>query len=341
MDNTLTQIIKIARPKSSDSSIKTYIRLIQKIKVGTPKGLNDAESYEWIDDLDPIKEYFILNQDKIKTESTKRNYYVALMIYIEGINGGDHHSNEWSINPSWLYFNNEVNTINKKYMDKQKSGNLTESQTENMAEKKDILKMINDLKKLLPSNPSLQVPYVLFSIYMELPVRNEIATLKIIKKGEYNKITNDSEQTPENYLMIDKNQMFIIRNSYKTSASKNGGTKTDELSKPLKRIINAYIKLLTNEDNRLFPTLFPKPDKDGNLPSVSTPELNLTKLLTRTTEKYLDGKKISTTILAKLTSADLIANTPAEEVPQQLIKISDKRGTSLNNLVPIYTNNNK
>tara|TARA_R110000823_G_scaffold76651_2_gene175096 strand:- start:505 stop:1530 length:1026 start_codon:yes stop_codon:yes gene_type:complete len=341
MDNTLTQIIKIARPKSSDSSIKTYIRLIQKIKVGTPKGLNDAESYEWIDDLDPIKEYFILNQDKIKTESTKRNYYVALMIYIEGINGGDHHSNEWSINPSWLYFNNEVNTINKKYMDKQKSGNLTESQTENMAEKKDILKMINDLKKLLPSNPSLHVPYVLFSIYMELPVRNEIATLKIIKKGEYNKITNDSEQTPENYLMIDKNQMFIIRNSYKTSASKNGGTKTDELSKPLKRIINAYIKLLTNEDNRLFPTLYPKPDKDGNLPSVSTPELNLTKLLTRTTEKYLDGKKISTTILAKLTSADLIANTPAEEVPQQLIKISDKRGTSLNNLVPIYTNNNK
>lgn len=340
MDNTLTQIIKIARPKSSDSSIKTYIRLIQKIKVGTPKGLNDAESYEWIDDLDPIKEYFILNQDKIKTESTKRNYYVALMIYIEGINGGDHHSNEWSINPSWLYFNNEVNTINKKYMDKQKSGNLTESQTENMAEKKDILKMINDLKKLLPSNPSLHVPYVLFSIYMELPVRNEIATLKIIKKGEYNKITNDSEQTPENYLMIDKNQMFIIRNSYKTSASKNGGTKTDELSKPLKRIINAYIKLLTNEDNRLFPTLYPKPDKDGNLPSVSTPELNLTKLLTRTTEKYLDGKKISTTILAKLTSADLIANTPAEEVPQQLIKISDKRGTSLNNLVPIYTNNN-
>ena len=340
MDNTLTQIIKIARPKSSDSSIKTYIRLIQKIKVGTPKGLNDAESYEWIDDLDPIKEYFILNQDKIKTESTKRNYYVALMIYIEGINGGDHHSNEWSINPSWLYFNNEVNTINKKYMDKQKSGNLTESQTENMAEKKDILKMINDLKKLLPSNPSLHVPYVLFSIYMELPVRNEIATLKIIKKGEYNKITNDSEQTPENYLMIDKNQMFIIRNSYKTSASKNGGTKTDELSKPLKRIINAYIKLLTNEDNKLFPTLYPKPDKDGNLPSVSTPELNLTKLLTRTTEKYLDGKKISTTILAKLTSADLIANTPAEEVPQQLIKISDKRGTSLNNLVPIYTNNN-
>tara|TARA_R110000782_G_scaffold74439_1_gene148704 strand:- start:404 stop:1495 length:1092 start_codon:yes stop_codon:yes gene_type:complete len=362
MDNTLTQIIKIARPKSSDSSIKTYIRLIQKIKVGTPKGLNDAESYEWIDDLDPIKEYFILNQDKIKTESTKRNYYVALMIYIEGINGGDHHSNEWSINPSWLYFNNEVNAINKKYMDKQKSGNLTESQTENMAEKKDILKMINDLKKLLPSNPSLHVPYVLFSIYMELPVRNEIATLKIIKKGAYNKMINDTGSFPndsvgapssfDNYLMIDKNQMFIIRNSYKTSASKNGGTKTDELSKPLKRIINAYIKTLgpdalkydstalDSENYRLFPTLYPKPDKDGNLPSVSTPELNLTKLLTRTTEKYLDGKKISTTILAKLTSADLIANTPAEEVPQQLIKISDKRGTSLNNLVPIYTNNN-
>lgn len=363
MDDKLIEIIKTARPKSSDTSIKTYIRLIQKVKIGTPLGLNETETYEWIDDLEPIKEYFIFNQEKIKTESTKRNYYVALMIYIEGINGGDQNSNEWSINPSWVYFNKEVNTINKQYMDKQKAGNLTESQIENMASKDDILKMIKDLKKLLPSNPSLHVPYVLFNIYMELPVRNEIATLKIIKKGPYNKMINDTGSFPndypggpspfDNYLMIDKNQMFIIRNSYKTSASKNGGTKTDELSKPLKRIINAYIKTLgpdalkydssalDSENYRLFPTLYPKPDKNGNLPEVSTPELNLTKLLTRTTEKYLDGKKISTTILAKLTSADLIANTPAQEVPQQLIKISDKRGTALNNLVPIYTNNNK
>jgi hypothetical protein len=76
------------------------------------------------------------------------------------------------------------------------------------------------------------------------------------------------------------------------------------------------------------------------MPEYSTPELNLTKLLTRTTEKLLNGKKISTTILAKLTTKDTIENTPPLDVPLAIIKIADVRGTGLNNAVPIYANNN-
>ena len=76
------------------------------------------------------------------------------------------------------------------------------------------------------------------------------------------------------------------------------------------------------------------------MPEFSTPELNLTKLLTRTTEKFLNGKKISTTILAKLTTKDTLENTPPLDVPLAIIKIADVRGTTLNNALPIYANNN-
>lgn len=333
---TIEEIINIARPNSADSSVRAYARLIKKVKQVIPASLvNPTDpSHAWINDIKRIDEY--LNKSNLK-DSTKRNYYVALMILVEGINGGPTMPHIWTKLDNWIHYNTFVDEINKNYMEKQKSGELTESQKDNMATKEEILKMIKDMKTKLPLQ---QVPYVLFNIYMELPVRNEIANLKIIKKLDYNRLIKHKNDT-ENYLLIEKTKMFIIRNKFKTSNSpQSGGQKISEISKPLKRIIHAYIKQLDPEDNRLFPTLYPKPNKDGAMPEYSTPELNLTKLLTRTTEKLLNGKKISTTILAKLTTTHTLENTPPLDVPSAIIKIADVRGTSLNMSVPIYTNNN-
>ena len=338
---SIEDIIKIARPKSAESSIKAYARLIRKIKTGIPSALvnpNDP-THAWINDIDKIEDNLKRNNYE---KSTKRNYYVALMIYIEGINGGSVAPHIWTKLDNWIHCNNYVEGVNKEYMDKQKKGELTESQKKNMATKDEIVEMLKEMKKNLPHQI---VPYVLFNIYLELPVRNEIATLKMMRKIDYNRLVKHRNDT-DNYLVLEKNKMFIIRNKFKTSKSViSGGRKVDELSKPLRRIITNYIKHLhkgnieVSEDLRLFPSLYPKPNKDGDMPAFSTPELNLTKLLTRTTEKLIN-KKISTTILAKLTISDTLVNTPSEEVPQQLINIADTRGTALNNLVPIYSNNN-
>ena len=327
---SIEDIIKIARPKSADSSVRAYSRLIKKVKQVIPASLvNPTDpAHAWINDIKRIDEY--LNKSNLK-DNTKRNYYVALMILVEGLNGGPSMPHIWTKLDNWIHYNKFVDVINKDYIEKQKAGGLTDSQKDNMATKHEILKMIHDMKSKLPLQ---QVPYVLFNIYMELPVRNEIANLKIIKKKDYNILVKHKNDN-DNYLLIEKTDMFIIRNNYKTKNSpQSGGQKSSKLSKPLKRIINSYIKQLDPEDNRLFPTLYPKPNKDGVMPEFSTPELNLTKLLTRTTEKLLNGKKISTTILAKLTTADTLENTPPLDVPLAIIKIADTRGTSLNVAVP-------
>tara|TARA_R110000787_G_scaffold3291_2_gene13070 strand:+ start:285 stop:1358 length:1074 start_codon:yes stop_codon:yes gene_type:complete len=335
--------IRSARPKSADSSVAAYSRIIKKFM--DHKNF-DENSYdqEWVQDIEWIDEK--INSLNLKP-TTERNYYVALMIITEGYNGGKY-SNKWENLPEYLHFSNKTDELNKDYNNKVNSNNgLTESQAENLCSVDEIVAVLN---KLTPNIRSYRagldwssgpgainksesdtfMAYVLVSLYLELPLRNELASLIFITKRDMNAVPMDERQ---NYFIDNgKEGAEIIRYKYKTVAKH--GPITIKLDKPLTQLLRTWIKyrniskkIVLDEHNFIFPDLQAKKGSTS-----STAELNLTKNLNRFFILYL-GKKISTTLLAKITTRDKVD----PDTLQALALAATRRGTSMGVIANIYT----
>tara|TARA_R110000803_G_scaffold34301_4_gene74968 strand:+ start:1038 stop:2108 length:1071 start_codon:yes stop_codon:yes gene_type:complete len=332
-----------ARPKSAPNSIAAYSRIIKKF-MDHKNFYENPYDQEWVQDIEWIDE-------KIKAlnlkPTTERNYYVALMIITEGYNGGKY-SNKWENLPEYLHFTSKKNVLNKGYNDTINSNNgLTESQAENMVDINEIIEVLN---KLTPNIRSYRagldwstgpgsvnkaesdtfMGYMLVSLYLELPVRNELASLIYITKRDYNAVPMDNRQ---NYFIDNgKDGAEIIRHKYKTAA--NHGSIIIKLEKPLTLLLRSWIKyrniskkIVLDDPNYIFPDLQPRKDAE-----VSTAELNLTKNLNRFFTLYL-GKKISTTLLAKIT----IRSQIDPDTLKFLALAATKRGTSMGVIANIYS----
>jgi hypothetical protein len=346
----LTEIIKTARPKSADSSIKAYNRLLNKMILSHPMLVDDYNSMDWVKDTE-FNYKTILGFGKggeAPSDSTIRNYLVALMIYIEGINGGKANEGEWSNYEYYKFYENKVTELNDKLKKDKEANGLTTAQSEQFMDYKEFDKILDSMKKMahkLMPKPSMGegdnmkkqaletenykyiMTYVLLKIYQELNIRNEIATLIYITKRDYNKLKKQ-KQANKNYIINEKSKITIIRNQYKTSEVH----KTIELqvSKNLTTLLRKWIAI----DNLKSGDLFFKKLQPNEEAITSTPELNLTKFLQRQSEKYFN-KKLSTTILAKI-----YMSRPENQTAQGLINASNVRGTALNTLVPTYANSN-
>ena len=319
--NKVTEYILMARPKSAESSVKTYERLINKFTDHTSI-VDNPEDTSWVEDINYVEKK--LEKMNLKP-TTLRNYYVALMIYVEGVNGGKF-TDKWEQLSEYKYYKDKVDTINGEYKQNASENGATPKQQENMVSKQELVDMLLKIRPLTATDNSLFMAYVLFNLYLEFPVRNELATLKLINKSRYNKLKKE-KMNVDNYIIVEKTKTSIIRNGYKTS--KTHGEVVNVLSNEVKVILGKWLrdnKIKKNEF--VFPLLQPKGDA-----TYSTAELNLTKLLQRVTDKYL-GKKISTTILAKINISDKID----PEQLKLLMSLGRIRGTSLNNLAPIYAN---
>jgi hypothetical protein len=341
----ISYYILSARPKSAPSSVAAYSRIFKKFQ-SHPSFWENPYDQEWIQDINWIDE-------KIKSlnlkPTTERNYYVALMIFTEGYNGGKY-SNKWENLPEYLHFVNKADELNKDYNKKINENNgLTESQAENIVNVEDI---IDVLTKLTPNIRSYRagidwssgpgavnkaesdtfMGYVLVSLYLELPLRNELASLIWINKRDMNALPMDQRQ---NYFIDNgKNGAEIIRYKYKTVAKH--GPITIKLDKPLTLLLKSWLKYRNinkkwvgyEYPNYIFPDLQAKADA-----TVSTAELNLTKFLQRFFAAHLDGKKISTTLLAKITTK----NKVDPDTLKALAEAATKRGTSMSVIANIYT----
>jgi hypothetical protein len=179
----------------------------------------------------------------------------------------------------------------------------------------------------------LYTAWILFHMYLELPVRNEIATV-IYKRGQVylNNLVdlcdiNKNEFPDNNYLIyVPSKKIFtLVRNSYKTSDKYD--PKFTKLDKFLSRKILKYIQVfnITNGEY-LFPELM----------KTENPQLNLTKLLTRISSEQLKGKKISSTLMTKLS----ISTPELSSAVNTLQQIADTRGTNVGHVVNVYANNN-
>ena len=108
--------------------------------------------------------------------------------------------------------------------------------------------------------------------------------MEVINKRAYNKLSEE-EKKAENYLVINKNNMFFVLNQYKTS-SKYKELKID-IPKDLEKVLRQYIRI--NGMGVLF--------KSSTGKALSRNALS--QLLLKTSQKYM-GKSISSTMLRKI-----------------------------------------
>ena len=277
MVKDVAEEIKKSRPNIADSSIKAYVANLNKLKK-----MFESDDYKFLKDIDEVK-------DKLShlTDNTKRNYYNAIIIYLMAIDGDKNLIKEYG---------DMRDELNKKYEDEQASGKISDKQKENFVDIKEVEKMISEMEdeirskklkkkeELTPKEKALIQVYVLFSIYIRLPMRNDVAGMEAITKRAYNKLS-ETEKKEKNYLVVNKGDMFMVLNKYKTS-KKYEENKID-IPKDLEKVIRMWLRV----------------DGMGILFKSSTgKELTrnaISQLLIKTTKKYM-GKSISTTMLRKI-----------------------------------------
>jgi integrase len=274
----LIEIISKSRPNAKESTLKMYASNLMKL----------MKLYEK-DNLD-----FLKNPEEIEEKlsslhyTTRRNYLNSIIVYLMAVKDKD--------DPLIKEFSDIRDNHNKQYEEENATGIISDKQKENFVDISEVNNMINQmgqeikdkkLKKkedLTAKDKNLIQVYTLYNIYTRLPLRNDLAGMEVINKRAYNKLSEEDKKA-ENYLVINKNKMFMVLNKYKTS-SKYEELKID-IPKDLEKLLRQYIRI--NGMGVLFKSSTGKPLSRNAL----------SQLLLKTSKKYM-GKSISTTMLRKI-----------------------------------------
>jgi len=159
--------------------------------------------------------------------------------------------------------------------------------------------------------------YILFNIYLKLPLRNDVAGMVSMKASDFKRL---KDNTDVNYIVLGKSKIELVLNEYKTSG-KYGQKIIEVEDMGLKRLIRQYIKIVG------FGVMFKK--RNGEAMNRN----NITQILIKYSEKYMD-KRVSTTMLAK---AYLSAKYAGQnEIHKEMVKDAAVRGHSVNVQQKIY-----
>ena len=300
----LSDLIKEARPNIKDSTIKMYVGNLMKLMK-----MMDQDDLKFLKDIDKVK-------DKLSEKhfTTQRNYYNSIIIYLM-TKKDDKIVEE---------YNDIRDELNKKYIDDNASGIISDKQKGNFVELSEIKKMISDiendlqLKKVKKKDTinkkeeTLLMVYVILNILIRIPLRNDLSNMILLKKTQYNKLS-DKEKEDNNYLVMEKGGLKFVLNDYKTS--KKYKEKILNIPKDLEKILRMYLKRM---DFKVNDIIFPI-SRNG-----------LSQLLIKTSKKYLD-KSISTTMLRKIVATDLLGDVKKAES-----ELSKKMGTDISTIKSVY-----
>ena len=278
-ENLIT-LLSDSRPKAKESTIKMYTANLSKLKK-----IFDTDNFDFLKKPEDIK-----NKLSDLHYTSRRNYFNAIIIYLMAI------SKDTDKDPLIKEYVEIRDSLNKQYEEEQATGVISDKQKANFVDISEVNKMIEEmgqeikdrkLKKkedMTPKDKALLQSYMLFNIYTRLPLRNDLSLMETINKRVYNKLT-ESEKKEKNFLVINKNNMFMVLNKYKTS-SKYDELKID-IPKDLEKLLRFYIRV--NGMGVLFKSSTGKPISRNAL----------SQLLLKETKKRM-GKSISTTMLRKI-----------------------------------------
>ena len=299
-------IIKETKPNLKDSSIKQYINSLRNLY----SKLNNTKEFP------PVNFHYLKNKEDVLGVisplhiTSQRNTLTAVLSVIDD-------------NDLRQFYGQKVRELNKKQSD---------NYSKNVVSEKTDLKLktwtTDDIEKCivkLKITKKFQTSLILSLIYKYL-FRNEVASLKLIKKSKYDKLT-DEEKLNQNYIVKHYNNMFISRGVYKT-ADKHGLVLTKIEDKILKSDLLQYIKNM--KDDIMF-----KDDTGKQM----TNDLVSTHM-TRATTEYIDPvNKDSKLGLGTSSINKIVIESLQLDGVEKLLEISGNRGTSLGTLLHAYYNN--
>lgn len=316
---TLFEIVKKNRlsvnPDIKDSSVTMYCCNIKKLS----KFMNDGEiveGIEWLKDFEKVKKK--LNGENLQYTSI-RNYMNSAMIYL-------HCFEEHDLIKIYTDYRDQ---LNHKYEESNASGTWSDKQGKNVATMDELKKLIQEIgeeikfRKLKEKgilgqintyDRSLIQLYMILSVHIILPMRNDLAMMKVIKKQKYNGLT-DEQKKLNNYLVVERSNMFFVLNDYKTSRVYK--EKIIVLPQELRRLMRFYLQLLPTTEYLLT-------KNDGDPLSKN----GLSQLLIKATKKRLN-KSISTCMLRKIYLSEKYSGIK-DEMEKDSHNMCHSVGTALN-----------
>ena len=292
----LTEELTEARPNVKPNTIRQY-----EIQLNKLKKVFEADNWDFLSKPEDVV-------DKLKGNkyTSQRNSYNAIIVLLMALNSDNKYDDLLEA------YGKLRDTLNDKYVKDQQSGKISDKQKENFADLSEIKGMISQMEseikskglktksKLLGKEKELLMVYVIYSLLIRLPIRNDMAGMELITKTQYNKLSEDQKKTT-NYLVKEKNNMFLVLNEYKTS--KKYGEKKIDIPKDLIKIFRMYIKLTNKEPGDV---LFVS--STGNPISRNA----MSQLLLKTSKKYM-GKGVSTTLMRKAVVSDKFGDMKKEQ----------------------------
>lgn len=296
MSENLNEIITKSRPSAKTNTIKVYERNIKYVMNGLK-----ATSYDFVKNIDEVMTFL-----SPKHYTTQRNYLNALIILMLALNHDkvyDELIKKYDEQREKLTEQYDKDQENHIISDKQKPNFISFDELKNMIERigddlKGFKKRELNGKELLLLNM-----YVILQIHIRLPLRNDLAGMISIQKRGYNKL-NEEEKKKTNYLIVEKGNIFLSLNEYKTNR-KYKEVKIN-VPKDLQRLIRSFIKIVG------YGVMF----KSSAGTAISRNQLS--QLLIKTSQKYIQ-KNISTTIIRKIILSHKFANKNEEK--EEMAKI--------------------
>ena len=287
----IEETIMKARPNLKPNTIKMYLFSLNKIRK-----IMEEDDFTFLKDIDKVKEKL-----SYLHYTSQRNYFNAIIVLLSAVNKED---------PLIAKYDAVRNELNKKYIDDNETGKISDKQAPNFVELSEVTNMIAEMEKDIKLNKLkkstelsskqkelLQV-YTIYNILLKIPLRNDLAGMRAITRTEYNSLTEDDKKT-NNYLVVNKGSLEFILNEYKTS--RKYSQKNIVLPKELEKIVRMFLR--KNGMGILFTSSTGKPLTRNAL----------SQLLIKTSKKYMNGKSISTTMIRKIVLSDMFAETKKEQ----------------------------
>jgi len=265
MDQILNYLNK---SQISDKSKTLYANNISRVI----KALN-IEPDQIIDKKDEIYNYLV---EKYPNSNTRRNYLAAFSA-ISTMTGND----ESAIK----FFNDKVQELNNQYSDQNSTGIISDKQKPSFEVGIDGLHKLIDTLRDMPNKTNGQKTALLcYQILMEIPLRNELASLEFIRKSIFDKLSYEKRRD-RNFIVTTMASMEMVRYAYKT------GKTYGEIRTPISEYLRQKL-LLYKIDVGIGP-LF----RDGSGNRLTNQQL--AELLFHTSKKIL-GVPVSTTLFTKI-----------------------------------------
>ena len=284
---SIREKIKSKRPNVKSNTIDSYLTYTNKLYKSFSGENKEPSDYKWLKDTSKITS--LLGSYK---STTKKNFYNAIVVVLHALDFDE------SIVAKYSELRDNEH---KNYEEMVKSHKKTDRQEKNWVEMDEIDKILKKYKRQaieIYKSPnsnrkkdySTLQEYIILLTYRHIPMRNDVANMKVVSPTEYKAIP-ENEREKHNYLVGSNRVPYHFQiNEYKTK--KSFGKKRIEINKELNREVRKWLRV---NKTGYFIT-------NASQTEPITPN-GITKLLTKIFKEHT-GKNVSTSMIRHIYLSD-------------------------------------